>query len=51
MHIHIKYYNSKDTWLSLTRAELSQRRPGDSLARPWARDGYEKVKNKKNMKN
>ena len=32
-------------------AELSQSRVGDSLARPWLRDGYEKVKNMKNMKN
>ena len=30
-------------------AELSQSRLGDSLARPWLRDGYEKVKNRKNM--
>ena len=32
-------------------AELSQSQVGDSLARPWLRDGYEKVKNMKNMKN
>ena len=29
-------------------AELSQSQLGDSLARPWLRDGYEKVKNIKN---
>ena len=32
-------------------AELSQSRLGDSLARPWLRDGYENVKNIKNIEN
>ena len=47
----LKYTNSKDRWLSLARPPVSQRRLGDSLARPWLRDGGEKVKNMKNMKN
>ena len=36
--------------LSQGLAELSQSRLGDSLARPWLRDGYEKMKNMKNIK-
>ena len=32
-------------------AQLSQTRVGDSLARPWLRDGHENVKNMKNIKN